>query len=46
MSQFSFIVTLVSAHNVLTYTKSKLQGSDIARAHCEITHVKETLGQM
>jgi len=48
MSQFSFIVTLVSTHNVLAYTKGlsvKLQGPyvDIARAHREISNVKETL---
>jgi len=49
MSQFSFIVTLVSTHYVLAYTKGlsvKLQGPyvDIARAHLQIK--KFSLGQM
>jgi len=48
MSQFSFIVTLVSTHNVLAYTKGlnvKLQGPyvDITHASHEIANVKETL---
>ncbi|XP_065883923.1 52 kDa repressor of the inhibitor of the protein kinase-like [Dysidea avara] len=48
MSQFSFIVTLVTTQSVLAYTKGlsvKLQGPyvDVARAHHEITYLKETL---
>jgi len=48
MSQFSFIVTLVATHNVLVYIKGLCitpQGPyvDVARAHREITNVKETL---
>jgi len=51
MSQFSFIVTLVATQNVLAYIKGlciKLQGAyvDVARAHREITNVKETFAQM
>ena len=48
ISQFSFVVTLVLSHNVLSYTKGlsvKLQGRyvDVVRAHNDVEAVKSAI---